>query len=105
MENKEDAIRLEKARKKVKDIKGFYKHFIVYVVVNIFFWVMKLVSMGPKDVFFEWSTFITAICWGIGLFCHWYSVFCPNLIVGKDWEERKINEYMEREKTKRQRWE
>jgi len=101
MENSlEDQIREDKVRKKVKSMQGFYKHLIAYLAVNIFLLLLKVIDTGPEDNFFEWGTFSTAICWGIGLFFHWYSVFGTDIVLGKNWEERKIKEMMERNKTK-----
>lgn len=106
MENSfEEQVRLERARKHVKEIKGFYKHLIAFIAVNIFLWIMKLTDMEDGESFFEWENFITFFFWGIGVFFHWYSVFKPNFIVGKDWEDRKIKELMDREKSKKQEWE
>jgi ABC-type phosphate/phosphonate transport system permease subunit len=105
MENSfEEQARLEKARKKIKEIKGFYTHLTVYLVVNVFFLIMKLANLDADEKFFEWSTFMTAICWGVGLFFHWYGIFGPNLILGKDWEEKKIKEMMEK-KNETHKWE
>ena len=99
MENSfEEQARLEKARKKVKEIRGFYQHFAAYIIVNIFLFIIKLVNLDPGENFFEWGTFITAISWGIGLFFHWYGVFGPDFVLGKDWEEKKIKEMMEKKK-------
>lgn len=106
MENSFDKeLRLERARKHVKAIKGFYKHLAAFILVNAFLWIVKFTSMDASKSFFEWENFITFFFWGIGLFFHWYSVFKPNFIVGKDWEERKIKELMDRERSKRQEWE
>ncbi|MCB4236133.1 2TM domain-containing protein [Kaistella anthropi] len=41
----------------------------------------------------------TAILWGIGLLGHSSSVFL-NLFLGKDWEQNKIRELMEKDLNK-----
>lgn len=106
MENSFDEnIRLEKARKRVKAIKGFYKHLTVYVLVNILLWILNIADRHKIDDFFEWNNFTTAFFWGIGLFFHWLGTFKPNFWTGRKWEERKIQEYMDREKTRKQQWE
>ena len=92
-----------RAKKRVKDIKGFYVHLIVYVSVNIMISsiiVYGLLSSGNS--FFEaltnFGTFSTALFWGIGIFFHWLGVFgFQSLGLGKDWEDRKIKELMEKE--------
>ena len=106
MENlNNEQFRIEKARKKVKSIGGFYKHLTVYVIVNLVLLVMKYFERDPNEVFFRIDTFSTALFWGIGLVFHGLSVFCTELFLGGDWEERKIQEYMEVEKTKKTKWE
>lgn len=96
----EDQIKADKVRKKVKEMKGFYKHLTVYLAINIFLILIKLFNLKPNESFFTWGTFATAICWGIGVFFHWYGVFGTEIILGKSWEERKIKEMMERNRDK-----
>lgn len=87
-----------RAQKRVKQIKGFYWHLFWYLAVNIFIWVMAYRGMGVGENFFSFGTFSTAFFWGIGLAAHWASVFGKNLIFSKKWEERKIREYMDKDK-------
>jgi len=106
MENSiEDHIKADKVRKKVKAMRGFYKHLMAYIGVNVFLLIIKLINLEADENFFTWATFSTAICWGIGLFFHWYSVFGADIVLGKSWEERKIKEMMERKDTTTNKWE
>ncbi|MGC4041578.1 MAG: 2TM domain-containing protein [Flavobacterium sp.] len=98
-----DEIRYQQALKRVKKIKGFYTHMMVYIVINTGLLIAKFVNQGSNDNFWEWQTFNTVIFWGIGLAAHGFSVFLPGAVMGKDWEERKINELMEKEK--KNKWE
>lgn len=92
-----------KAKKRVKDIKGFYVHLIVYVVVNIMISgiiVYGLTVSGDSfsETFSNFGVYSTWLFWGIGMFFHWLGVFgFKSLGLGKDWEERKIKELMEKE--------
>ena len=103
-ENFNPDARYELAYKRVKRIKGFYVHTLVYVLVNAYIIVSSYSKndMGA-DFFFRWETFSTAFFWGIGLMAHGLSVFGRNLFFSADWEERKIKEFMEKEKS--QKWE
>lgn len=101
----EQAQRLERARKRVKSIKGFYKHLIVYLLVNGALLTMKAVNLRPDEGFWTWPTFITAGWWGFGLMVHGISVFGRNAFLDKGWEERKIRELMEKEKKRTDKWE
>lgn len=91
------------AKRKVKKIKGFYVHFTVYLIVNIFLIILRIFSIDGFENLWEWQTFNTAIFWGIGIVFHAFSVFGMNFLLGKNWEERKIKEFME--KDKRDVWE
>lgn len=83
-----------RAKEKVKKIVGFYWHLASYVIVNTFI-IVIIVSNGNR--LFSFGTFATALFWGIGLLFHFLSVFGPDFLFGKNWEERKIREYMDKE--------
>ena len=93
-----ESLEYRSALKKVKALKGFYGHLAVYLVINI----LLLYVYTREDGFIEGlqdpANYLTAFFWGIGLLAHAASVFLPNLIFGRDWEERKIKELMEKEK-------
>ena len=99
---KED-FRYRSAKKKVKDIKGFYTHLLVYLFVNIAILIVSTRQEGLWEGLDDTSNYYTAFFWGIGVVAHWASVFGPNIFLGKDWEERKIRELMDRDQQKR--WE
>jgi hypothetical protein len=92
------------AYKRVKRIKGFYIHLLVYVLVNLFILGRKYYDDGSVN-FYDWDTFSTPIFWGIGIIAHASSVFGKDLFFSDNWEERKIKEYMEKEKEKEKKWE
>ena len=101
--NNSDEIRFQEALKRVKKIKGFYTHLIVYVIINIMFLIVNIQSLGVGESYFQFKNFQTAFFWGIGLVAHGLSVFVPTIIMGNNWEERKIKEFMEKEK--KNKWE
>ena len=102
-QNNVEQMRIERARKRVKSIAGFYKHLAIYLIVNISLLIVKYFNQDAGDVFFEFRTFSTAFFWGIGLVFHGFGVFGTNVFLGSDWEERKIREIME--KNKKNNWE
>lgn len=91
------------AYKRVKRIKGFYIHFLVYILVNLFIIVSKYNNLTDGQHLFTFENFSTALFWGIGLLAHGLSVFGKNLFFGQDWEEKKIKELMNKEKN--EKWE
>jgi hypothetical protein len=98
-----DEIKYQEAAKRVKKIKGFYTHLSVYIVINLAIILSKIDFGKDSNWSFEMRNFSTAFFWGIGLAAHGLSVFLPFLIMGKDWEEKKIKELMEKEKNNK--WE
>lgn len=98
MENfDENNIRYLEAQKRVKKLKGFYIHATVYVLVNLFL-IARNVQQG--DSLYDIDVYWTAIFWGIGLLGHASSVFLPGFFLGKDWEEKKIRELMNKDLNK-----
>lgn len=93
-----DQIAYDNALKRVKKIKGFYTHGTVYIVINIMIIVLNTQNLKPDESYFQWKNFATALFWGIGLASHGLSVFLPPVFLGRDWEERKIKELMEKQK-------
>jgi len=89
-----------RAKKKVDSIIGFYWHLASYLVVNIF--LILLIGINSNQGFSGFEPYATAAFWGIGLFFHFIGVFGPDIFFSKDWEKRKIEEYINKE---RQNWE
>jgi 2TM domain len=100
----EEQITYEKALKCVKKIKGFYIHLLVYVVINVMIIIVNIQNLDKEDSYFQLENFSTALFWGIGLLSHALSVFGPNLFLGKDWEDKKIKELMEKGNSNQQKW-
>lgn len=99
----QDEIKYQEAAKRVKRIKGFYTHALIYIVINIAIILSKMTHHDNGSWSFELKDFSTALFWGIGLLGHGLSVFIPGIILGQDWEARKIKELMEKEKNNK--WE
>ena len=98
-----EQVKYERAKKRVQAISGFYKHLTAYVVVNACLIAVKGFTMDAGEKFWAFGTFSTAFFWGIGLAFHAVGVFYNHVFFGRNWEERKIREIME--KDKRQKWE
>lgn len=92
------AIRYERARKRVKSLSGFYKHLGAYLVVNAFLLALRYFRLDPDESFWSFEVFATAFFWGIGLAFHAFGVFYNQVFFGPDWEERKIRKLMDRDK-------
>ncbi|MGG5209341.1 2TM domain-containing protein [Chryseobacterium sp. MIQD13] len=81
----------EKAKKRVKELKGFYANLISYCTVIPFLVIINLMT-SPRDLWF----YFPMLGWGIGLVSHAFRVFG----VGESWKERKIREIMDKQKNR-----
>ena len=97
--------RYKLAAKRVKRIKGFYTHALVYILVNLVFVYINFQNLDAGESYFQWRNFITFSFWGIGLLAHAGSVFLPSIIFGKNWEEKKIKELMDKDTNEIKRYE
>lgn len=89
----EQEERFRQAKKRVEELKGFYGNLVSYIVVNLGLMILNLMT-SPEHLWFFWPMF----GWGIGVMFHAMKVFNFTPFVGKDWEERKIRQFMEEEK-------
>ena len=74
----------QEAKKRVEEKKGFFVHFIVYILVNILLVVIWAFPAGGGYPWFLW-------ClggWGIGLLFHFLGVFVFSRKTG--WDRREI---------------
>ena len=94
-----------RAKKKLDNLKGFYWHLASYVIVNIFLIIVIASNQDEDESIWQFGTFATAFFWGIGLFFHFIGVFGTNLLFGKNWEERKIKEYMDKDNKEHRKFE
>lgn len=91
--------RYERAMKRVEDIKGFYGNLGSYIVVNLGLMILNLVTT-PEHLWFYWPM----IGWGIGVIFHGMKVFNYVPFFGKEWEEKKLKQFLEEEKRKNEYW-
>jgi hypothetical protein len=87
------------ARKKVEEIKGFYGNLISYVLVNLFLIFINL-KYSPEHIWFFWPM----LGWGIGVLFHGIKVFNWFPFLGKDWEDKKLKQFMEEEKNNQNKY-
>lgn len=118
--NNQQEEKILKAKKQVAQIKKFYKHLRVYVIINLLLLMVKfnLVSWFKDDyewlqssAFSDWLSFNiigTPIIWGIGLLFHAAYVFKfgakswkelkPAFL--KKWEKTQLEKFLEEENRK-----
>ena len=84
-----EALAYDRAAKRVKELKGFYGNLISYCLVIPVLIFINLKTV-PQYHWFWWPM----LGWGIGVASHAFQTFG----IGKNWEDKKIRELMEKEK-------
>ncbi len=85
------------AKEQVKKLKEFYGNLTSYCIVIPFLAYINYITIGWT---FMWFLF-PLLGWGLGLLFHGMEVFDWNPFLGRDWQERKIKEYMKNTNEKR----
>jgi Zn-dependent protease len=96
--NYENQENYKKALKRVKKMKKFYSHLVTYIGCSLLFIAINLSSPGP--IWFIWPI----LGWGIGMLFHANSVFNLFPFLGKNWEERKMQDFMNEEMENKSKW-
>lgn len=96
-ENNIQEQRYKIAQKRVEKMKGFYNHLIIFLIINAIIVFFNIRSLDVGESYFQWHNFITFSIWGFFLLLHGASTFMPNFIFGAEWEERKIQQFMDEE--------
>ena len=98
MANYENENKYLRAKERVEKIKKFYTSLIAYVVFISFLAVLNYYIDKWQYPWFLWAAF----GWGIGIVFQALKAFGFNPFFGKNWEERKIKEFMNDDENKRQ---
>lgn len=78
----------ENARKRTKQKKRLYLHFVVFVVGSVFLFVMDRVlrvGEGYVEDWFVWAILLWSFFWVL----HFINVFITNRFMGKEWERKQ----------------
>ena len=84
----------ERAKERVRKLKGFYSNLISYCVV-----IPILIIINLSTTNFQWFWF-PMLGWGMGLTFHGLETFG----YGKTWEEKKIQEILDKENREQTKW-
>lgn len=93
---KEENSSYLKAQKKVEEIKGFYANLSSYIVVITGLAILNIIT-SPNHLWFLYP----ALGWGMGVVAHGMKAFDYMPVFNKEWEERKVKELMEKDKSNR----
>lgn len=82
-----------RAKERVTELKKFYSGLINYVVVISVLAAINYYIDEWRYPWFLWAAF----GWGIGIIIQAFKLFVRNPLFSKKWQERKIQEFMDKE--------
>lgn len=94
-----DNIKLQRAKERVEEIKTFYSKVMSAIVTIIIVAAINYYLNEWRYAWFLWVVFGLSI----SLFLKAIKIFNFNPFLGRDWEERKMKEFLNQEENK-QRW-
>lgn len=87
--------RYKRAKARVQELRSFYHHLLVYLFVNA---CIAGFNYYLDQWQFAWFLFpLTG--WGIGILGHAIGTFNLNPFLTKEWEDRKIKELVEKDRS------
>lgn len=87
----------EKARKRTKQKKRLYFHFVLFLVGSVFFVLLnKVIKFHPELDWYVWAIFV----WLVMLILHFINVFVMNRFFGKEWERLQTEKLIQKHKEK-----
>ncbi|WP_445725566.1 2TM domain-containing protein [Flavobacterium sp.] len=87
----------EYARKRQKQKKRLYTHFIFFLIGSVFFIIInKVLNVGDQFDWFVWAI----LAWLFLLCVHFVNVFITHKFMGKDWERKQIEKLVVKQELK-----
>ena len=81
----------EYARKRIKQKKGLYFHFVLFFLGSIFLFIInKWIGLGEANNWYIWG--VTS--WLFFFILHFIKVFTTDSFMNKNWEREQINRLM-----------
>lgn len=98
MEHQDSKYR--RAASKVAEIKKFYGKLGGFLLFGFLFLGLNYYTNGLRHPWFLWVVGF----WGLGIMIEAFKIFGTDFLFGKNWEERKIREEMNKEDKNRSTW-
>jgi len=99
MDTKEQHELYENARKRVKQKKRLYFHFILFLVGSVFLIILnKVLNFGESFLtdWFVWAILVWLFFWVL----HFINVFVTDRFMGKDWERSQTEKLIHKQELK-----
>ncbi len=93
---------LKNAQRRIKQKKGVYTHFILFLIGSVCFIIANLVlGIGETVTIFNTHWFVTAIgVWFLLFLYHAFNVFVTSKFMGKQWQDDQLNQLITKQKAK-----
>jgi len=88
----EQGLAYQAAQKRVREMRGFYVHLAVYVLVNALLFTINMLG-SPETL---WFIFPLG-GWGIAVAIHALRTFARRRFLGPEWQARKMDELLNNE--------
>lgn len=100
MDSNSEEYKYIKAKSKVGKLKSFYRHITIYVISIIVLILARVILKNTEETsvlyaIFDYSADVTVIIWGFAVVLHAFLAFGLDKILGKNWEAKKITEYID----------
>jgi uncharacterized membrane protein len=92
-----------KAEKKVRSIRNFYLHLILYIIGVLLISYNFYIIEGPYTSIITGLNITILVFWTLIICIHGWNVFKAKFLFKKSWEDKKIEEYLD--ENQQQRWE
>lgn len=102
MKRQESLSKYNRAKRKMERLKSFYTHLVIYIIINLVITGFKVSNNLDNwnafiDDLFSFDTLSSWSIWGLIIVIHAFTVFVLPKVLGYDWEERKIERFMQEE--------
>lgn len=103
---KELNTKYQRAKHRVRRIKGFYTHLTVYIMVNLAITLIRIVKDirrgdGLFEAILDGDNYGLLTFWGVFVVIHGIIVFTLPKFFGYEWEARKIEQFMKEDEANR----
>lgn len=87
----------ENAKRRIKQKKRLYFHFVLFLVGSVFLIVLnKILKIGEPHDWFVWAI----IAWSFFFSLHFINVFITNKFMGKEWTDRQTEKLVLKQEAK-----
>lgn len=92
----------ENARKRAKEKKRLFQHFVTFLIGAVFLIILNVVIGYQEDFkplgynWFVWAVLL----WLLIFLIHFFNVFIVNSFMGKEWEAKQVDKLVKKQKEK-----